>query len=153
LYKVAIKVVEEYLPGEEELSEVLRNLFFERAEEVIIQEEKEEEKEEEKDQVMAAAANVAAAEVPKANPLIYDQIAALRTFTGDSDACYDWQKNFRMLTREFDDLKYRVFRLRCGGLAERRLDEALSAHPVPDGGDIVRAPMAPTAYKRFHSFD
>ena len=23
----------------------------------------------------------------------------------------------------------------CGGVAERRLDEALSAHPVPDGGD------------------
>jgi hypothetical protein len=23
----------------------------------------------------------------------------------------------------------------CGGLAERRLDEALSAHPVPDVGD------------------
>jgi hypothetical protein len=23
----------------------------------------------------------------------------------------------------------------CGGLAERRLDEALSSHPVPDDGD------------------
>ena len=23
----------------------------------------------------------------------------------------------------------------CGGLAERRLDEALSTHPVPNGGD------------------
>ena len=40
------------------------------------------------------------------------------------------------MTREFDnDLKYRVFRLVCGGLAERRLDEALSSHPVSDGGD------------------
>ena len=42
----------------------------------------------------AAAANVAAAEVRRANQLIYDQIAALGTFTGDSDAWYDWQKNF-----------------------------------------------------------
>jgi hypothetical protein len=32
-------------------------------------------------------------------------------------------------------LKYRVFRLTCGGLAERRLDEALSTHPVPNDGD------------------
>jgi hypothetical protein len=39
--QVAIKVAEEYLPGEEELSEALRNLFFERAEEAIIQEEQE----------------------------------------------------------------------------------------------------------------
>jgi hypothetical protein len=78
----------------------------------------------------------AAAEVRRANQLIYDQIAALRTFIGDSDAWYDWQKNFRRSTREFDnDLKYRVLRLKCGDLAERRLDEALSAHPVPDGGD------------------
>ena len=65
----------------------------------------------------------AAAEVRRANQLIYDQIAALGTFTGDSDAWYDWQKNFRRLTREFDnDLRYRVFRLMCGVLAERRLD-------------------------------
>jgi len=134
--EVAIKVAEEYLPGGEELSEALRNIFFERAEVVIIQEEGEKERKEEKDQVVAAAANVAAAEVRRANQLIYDQIAALETFAGDSDAGYDWQKNFRRLTREFDnDLKNRVFRLMCGGLAERRLDEALSAHPVPNGGD------------------
>jgi len=56
--QVAIKVAEEYLPGGEELSEALRNLFFERAEEVSIQEEEEEERDEEKDQVMAAAAEV-----------------------------------------------------------------------------------------------
>ena len=58
--KVAIKVAEEYLPGREEISEALRNLFFERAEEVLIQEQ---ERKEEKDQVMAtaAAANVATA--------------------------------------------------------------------------------------------
>jgi hypothetical protein len=64
--QVAIKVAEEYFPRGEELSETLRNLFFERAEEVIIQEQ------EEKDQVMAAAAaaNVAAAEVQRANQLI-----------------------------------------------------------------------------------
>ena len=99
--QVAIKAAEEYLPGGEELSESLRNLFFERAEEVIIQEQ---ERKEEKDQVMAAAAaNVVAAEVRRANQLIYDQIAALGTFTGDSDAWYDWQKNFRRLTREFDN--------------------------------------------------
>jgi hypothetical protein len=42
----------------------------------------------------AAAANIAAAEVGRANQLIHDQIAALRTFTGDSAAWYDWQKNF-----------------------------------------------------------
>jgi hypothetical protein len=66
-----------------------------------------------------------AAEVRRANQLIYDQITALETFTGDSDAW--WQKNFRRLAREFNsDLKYRVFRLMCRGLAERRLDEALS---------------------------
>jgi len=35
--QVAIKVAEEYLPGGEELSEALRNLFFERTEEVSIQ--------------------------------------------------------------------------------------------------------------------
>ena len=84
----------------------------------------------------AAAAKVAAAEVRRANQLIYDQIAALGTFTSDSDAWYDWQKNFRRLTRDFDnDLRYRVFRLMCGVLAERRLDEALSSHPVPHGRD------------------
>jgi hypothetical protein len=44
-----------------------------------------------------------AAEVQRANQLIYDQIAALRTFTSDSDAWYHWQKNFRRLTREFDN--------------------------------------------------
>ena len=77
--QVAIKVAEEYLPGGEELSEALRNFFFERAEEEIIQEE-EKERKEEKDQVMAAAANVAAAEVRRANQLIYDQIAVLGTF-------------------------------------------------------------------------
>jgi len=94
---------------------------------VIIQEEEEKEKKEEKDQVMASA------EVRRPNQLIYDQIAA---FIGDSDSWYDWQKNFRRLTREFhNDLKYRVFRLMCGGLAEKRLDKALSAHPVPDGVD------------------
>jgi hypothetical protein len=94
----------------------------------------------EKDQVMAAAAaNVAAGEVRRANQLIYDQIAVLGTFTGDSDVWYDWQKNFRRLTRECDnDLNYRVFRLICGDLAGRRLDEALSAHPVPDGGDFYQ---------------
>jgi hypothetical protein len=116
----------------------LRKLFFERAEEVIIQEEQEEkERRKEKVQIMSAAAvNVAAAEVRRANQLIYDRISALGTFTGDSDAWYDWQKNFSRLTREFDnDLRYRVFRLMCGGLAERRLDEALSSHPVPNGGD------------------
>jgi len=32
-------------------------------------------------------------------------------------------------------LKYRVFRLISGGLAERRLDEAFSNHPVPDRGN------------------
>jgi len=49
---------------------------------------------------------------------------------------YDWQKNFRRLNREFDnDLKYRVFRLLCGGLAERRLDESLASHPDTDGGN------------------
>jgi len=43
------------------------------------------------------------------------------------------------LTRKFDnDIKYQVLRLICGGLAERRLDEALSAHPVPDGGNPYR---------------
>ena len=42
--QVAIKVAEEYLPGREELSEALNNLFFERAEEVIIQDEEEKEK-------------------------------------------------------------------------------------------------------------
>ena len=41
---------------------------------------------------MATAANVAAAEVRRANQLIYDQIAALGTFTGDSDAWYDWRR-------------------------------------------------------------
>ena len=89
--KVPQEVAEEYLPGGEELSEALRNLFFERAEEVIIQEEQEEkERREEKGQIMSAAvANVAAAEVRRANQLIYDQIAALGTFTGDSDAWYD----------------------------------------------------------------
>jgi hypothetical protein len=94
----------------------LRNLFFERAEKVIIQEEQEEkERREEKGQIMSAAAsNVAAAEVRRANQLIYDQISALGTFTGDSDAWYDWQKNFRRITREFyNDLRYRVFRLMC----------------------------------------
>ena len=56
--QVAIKVAEEYLPGGEELSEALKNLFFERAKEVSIQEQ------EEKDQAMAdAAANLAAASV------------------------------------------------------------------------------------------
>jgi hypothetical protein len=135
--QVAIKVAEEYLPGGEKLSEALETFsFFERAEEVIIQEEEEKERIEEKDQVMAAAANVAATEVRRANQLINDQIAALGTFTGDSDAWYDWQKNFKRLTREFDnDLKYRVFRLMYGGLAARRLDEALSNHPVPNDGD------------------
>ena len=44
-----------------------------------------------------------AAEVQRAHHLIYDQIAALRTFTSDSDAWYQWQKNFRRLTREFDN--------------------------------------------------
>jgi len=39
--QVAIKVAEEYFPRGEELSETLRNLFFERAEEVIIQEQEE----------------------------------------------------------------------------------------------------------------
>jgi hypothetical protein len=34
-----------------------------------------------------------------------------------------------------NDLKYRVFFLMCGWLAERRLDKALSVHPVPDGGN------------------
>ena len=78
----------------------------------------------------------AAAEVRRANQLIYDQIATLGTFTGVSDAWYDWQKNFGRLTRELDnELKYRFFRQMCGGLAERRLDEALSGHPVPDGCD------------------
>ena len=79
---------------------------MERAEELIIQEEEEKEKErkEEKDQVMAAApANLAFSEVRRANELIYDKIAPLKTFTGDSDAWYDWQKNFRRLTREFDN--------------------------------------------------
>ena len=33
---------------------------------------------------MAAVANVAAAEVRRANQLMYDQIAALAAFTGDS---------------------------------------------------------------------
>jgi hypothetical protein len=131
VFQVAIKVAEEYLPGGEELSEALRNPFFERAEEVIIQEE------EEKDQSMAAAAaNAAAAEVVRGNQLIYDQIAALVTFTGDSDAWYDWQKNFRRLTREFDnDLKYRVFRLMCGGIIERRLDEG--GDPYQHAVDIL----------------
>jgi len=79
---------------------------------------------------------IAAAEVRRTNQLIYDQIALLGTFIGDSDAWYDWQKNFRRLTREFEkDLKYRVFLLMCGGQAERKLDEALSAHPVSDGGN------------------
>ena len=32
-------------------------------------------------------------------------------------------------------MKYRVLRLMCGGLAYRRLDEALSTHPFPNGGD------------------
>ena len=77
---------------------------------MIIQEEEEEkERKEEKDQVIAAAtaANVAAAEARSANQLIYDQIAALGTFTGDSDAWYDCQKNFRRLNREFNnDLKF-----------------------------------------------
>jgi len=133
--QVAIQVAEEDLPGGEELSEALRNLFFERVEEVSILEQ------EENDQVMAAA-NVAAPEVRRANQLIYDQITALGTFIDDSDAWYDWQKNFRRLTREFDnDLKYRVFRLMCGGLPERRLDEALSAHPVPDDGDLYQHPV------------
>ena len=47
---------------------------------MIIQEEEQKEIKEEKDQVMgAAAANVAAAEVRRANQLIYDQISALET--------------------------------------------------------------------------
>ena len=55
---------------------------------------------------------MAAAELRRADQLIFDQIATLRTFNGDSEANYDWQKNFRRLTREFDNgLKYRVFRL------------------------------------------
>ena len=57
--QVAIEVAEEYLPGGEELSEALKNLFFERAKEVSIQEQ------EEKDEVMAAA------EVRRSNQLIY----------------------------------------------------------------------------------
>ena len=61
---------------------------------------------------------MAAAEVRRANQLINDQIAAMETFTGDSDAWNDWQKNFRRLSPEFDnDFKYRVFRLMCVGLA------------------------------------
>ena len=56
--QVAIAVAEEYLPGGEELSQALRNLFFERAAEVIIQEQERKERTEEKDQVMAAAAEV-----------------------------------------------------------------------------------------------
>jgi hypothetical protein len=85
---------------------------------------------------MAAGTNVAAAEVRRANQLIYDQIATLGTLASDSDAWHDWQKNFRSLTREIDnDMKFRVFRLMCRGLPERRLEEALSAHPVYNGGD------------------
>jgi hypothetical protein len=73
---------------------------------------------------MDAAANVAAAEVRRAHQLINDQISALVTFTGDSNAWYDWRQNLRRLNREFDnDFKYRVFRRICGGLAERRLDK------------------------------
>jgi hypothetical protein len=44
------------------------------------------------------AAGVAAAEVRIPNQLIYNQMAALEAFAGDSDAWYDWQKNFRRLT-------------------------------------------------------
>jgi hypothetical protein len=88
--KVPQEVAEEYLPGGEELSEALRNIFFERAEDVVIQEQ---ERTEEKEQVMAAA------EFRRANQLIRDQSSALGTFTSDSDAWNDWQKNFRRLSR------------------------------------------------------
>ena len=46
---------------------------------------------------------MAAADVGRANQLIYDHIATLGTFAGDSDALCDWHKNFRRLTREFDN--------------------------------------------------
>jgi len=66
--QAVVQVAKEYLPGGQELSEALRNLFFERAEQVIIQEEQEEkERREGKGQIMSAAANVAAAEVWRAN--------------------------------------------------------------------------------------
>jgi len=54
------------------------------------------------------------------------------------------------LTQEFDnDLTYRVFRLICGGPDERRLHEAFSSRPVPDGcldtepENILRRTSAP----------
>ena len=67
--QVSIKVAEEYLDGGEGLSEPLKNLLFERSEEVSIQE-KEEKKEKKK----------------RSSYSCFDQIAALGTFTGDSDA-------------------------------------------------------------------
>jgi hypothetical protein len=62
------------------------------------------------------AAGVAAAEVRRANHLIYDQIAALKTSLPYSvaDCCEAW---VRWSTRELDnDLMYRGFHL---GLPER----------------------------------
>jgi len=70
--QVAIKVAEEYLSGGEELSKALKNLFFERSEKISIQKQEEKARKEKKDQVMVAAA----AEVRRANQLIYDEIAA-----------------------------------------------------------------------------
>jgi hypothetical protein len=64
--------------SEHKLSEDVYNSNFE-----------EKERKEEKDHVMAAAVNVAAAEIQRAYQLIYDQIAALETFMGDSDVWYD----------------------------------------------------------------
>jgi len=82
---------------------------------------------------------MAAAEVRRANQLIYDPIADLGTFTGDSDTRYDWQKDVKRLTREFDsDLKHRVFRLMCGGLAETELNEAMITSPASDGGSAYQ---------------
>jgi hypothetical protein len=34
---------------------------------------------------------------------VYGQIAALGAFSRGSDAWYDWQNNFRSLTRAFDN--------------------------------------------------
>ena len=125
--QVAAKDAEESLPGGEELAEGLRSLFFERAEETNVpkQEKREKTRKKRENRTKELVQTMAATEVRRANQLIFDGIAALGTFTGDSNAWSDWQKNSRRVTREFDnDLKNRVFRLICGGLAKRRLDSS-----------------------------
>jgi len=52
--------------------------------------------------------DMAATTVQRAHQLTCDQSSALRTFTGNSNAWYDCNKDFRRPSREFDDdLEYR----------------------------------------------